>query len=96
MGARNFMIQVKGRTPKEAFHTAVEDNRYEFGHGGYTGTIAEKDTFTMIPLPEGQDPVRFAEGLIDSEDKRVSDKWGPAGCIKVSEGTFLFFGVASL
>lgn len=95
MGASTFVVHAEGKTPKEAFLSAVSDARYEYGHRGYSGTIAEKTDFTMISLPEGRDPVEFAEGLIDAEDKRVSDKWGAAGCIKVSENKYLFFGVAS-
>jgi hypothetical protein len=43
----------------------------------------------------GQDPKAFVEHLLEDDDPRVADKWGPAGCIKVAEGEYLFFGWAS-
>ena len=95
MGGCDFGTKAKGRSAQDAFNTAVEEARYESGHGGYTGTIAEKHTFTLISVPEGQDPVAFAHGLVDKDDNRVSDKWGPAGCVKVKEGEWYFFGIAS-
>jgi len=34
--------------------------------------------------------------LIEIDDDRIANKWGPAGCFKYEEGKFLFFGFASL
>jgi hypothetical protein len=99
MGACDFMTSAKGKDAKEAFRNAVDEARYEHGHGGYTGTIAEKDSFKMIcsatTMAEGY---AEAERLISAGDSRIDDKWGPAGCIEVGEGAereFIFFGVAS-
>lgn len=112
MGAEVFFTVARGNTAREAFETAVEDAQYEFGHGGYSGTIAEKSSFTMIPF-SGKDvtPMEFADVLIERSDPRIDDKWGPAGCIEITdieEGAaeadysvgegprkFLFFGWAS-
>lgn len=95
MGACDFSTIAKGKTAKEAFRTAVEDAQYESGHGGYTGTIAEKHEFRMIDLPPGKDPFEYASELIQNDDRRIRDKWGPAGCIRLDEGEYLFFGWAS-
>jgi len=95
MGADTFFNHAKGKTANEAFKSIVEDAQYEHGHGGYTGTIAEKGSFVMINLPKGQDAREYANKLIEDNDPRVDDKWGPAGCIKVKDGEFLFFGWAS-
>lgn len=95
MGADVFMVQASGNTPREAFNQACEDAFYMHGHGGYSGTIAEKDSYVLIPLPEDKDPMEYADELIDNEDRRVDDKWGPAGCIKIEDGQYLFFGWAS-
>lgn len=106
MGASTFITTAKGRTAREAFVAAKTEARYEHGHGGYTGTIAEKDRYVMITMPAGftegtredkliEDAYDYAEQLLDSDDKRISDKWGPAGCIKVDADTWLFFGWAS-
>ena len=95
MGATTFMTHAKGKTAKEAFLAAREEACYERGHGGYTGTIAEKDRFTMIQVPGDAHPAEYAGKLIDDRDSRVDDKWGPAGCIQLSKDEFLFFGWAS-
>lgn len=48
MGADNFATFSTGDTAKEAFFQEVEEAHYWYGHGGYTGTIAEKDEFIML------------------------------------------------
>ena len=86
MGAEMYIQEESGETAKEAFNNAVEDACYWFGHGGYTGTIAEKTEFVMIPLPQGQDDIaKFIDDLLERDDERVSDKWGPARLIKKKE-----------
>ena len=106
MGSSDFYDIGFGKTAKEAFNSLVEQAQYDYGHAGYTGTIAEKHEFTRIPLPENKDPEDYAEELMENRDERVDDKWGPAGCVemKVTEEDkkkhpglkkFLFFGWAS-
>ena len=101
MGAEVFFTNWRAKTAKEAFREATEQACYDFGHAGYSGTIAEKDGFVVIPLPEGEKAEAFAGGLIDEQDERVDDKWGPAGCIHIGTDSesgmkeFLFFGWAS-
>ena len=95
MGAEQFWHQAEGNTPKEAFHKAREEACYDHGHSGYTGTIAEKDDYVMIEVPEGKNPAEYADELMEKDDQRIDDKWGPAGCIKVEENKYLFFGWAS-
>ena len=62
---------------------------------GYTGTIAEKHNFNVIPLKEGLEPREYADKLIDDCDPRIDDKWGPAGCFDLGGGRYFFFGWAS-
>lgn len=95
MGAETFFTVSKGATAKAAFDSAVQQAQYDYGHSGYTGSVAEKDSFVVIPVPAGADPVVFAEQLVRDCDPRVDDKWGPAGCVQVDPGTWLFFGWAS-
>ena len=104
MGADVFFTRATGSDANAAFASEVDDASYESGHGGYTGTIAEKHSFVLIAVPDtfeaSQPDVdararRYAESLIEASDPRVNDKWGPAGCIAVKPGTFLFFGWAS-
>lgn len=95
MGAEVFYVSAKGANKHEAFNTAVSEAYWQHGHDGYTGTIAEKGEFVMIALPEGEDPYDYAMKLIDAEDRRIDDKWGPAGCFDLGNGEFVFFGWAS-
>ena len=95
MGANVFMITATGVSAHDAFYNAVEDARYTNGHGGYTGTIAEKDNFIIIPLKEGLGPHEYANELIDDCDSRIDSKWGPAGCFDLGGGRYFFFGWAS-
>jgi len=95
MGANNFGNIVKGKTAAAAFDSVVKQARWEVGNGGYSGTIAEKHSFVMIDVPAGTDPILYADRLLDADDRRISDKWGPAGCVKVGEGEWYFFGWAS-
>jgi len=101
MGSNEFIQVSKGKTANEAFTNAVLQAEYDHGHSGYTGTIAEKDAFVEIPLPKKgkKDPeeraVDYATKLLADNDARIDDKWGPAGCIKIKTGMYLFFGWAS-
>ena len=95
MGACTFMETASGGSMREAFRSAVEDALYENGHGGYSGSIAEKSAFTEIKLPEGEKPYDYANKLMDEDDSRVSNKWGPAGAIDCGNNRYLFFGWAS-
>lgn len=95
MGADTFGNMASGKTADAAFKAATEQARHDHGHAGYTGTIAEKRDFSVIAVPAGKDPVEYAGELLDKADPRVDDKWGPAGCVKVAEGKWYFFGWAS-
>ena len=101
MGSELFVQKSRGEDAHDAFSRAVRDALYWHGHKGYTGTIAEKDSFVVISIPEGVDPFYYAYKLIEENDERINDKWGPAGCIEIKEeetkyyNVFLFFGWAS-
>ena len=79
-----------------AFTEAVSMAKYDYGHSGYTGTIAEKSEYVLVGKVETQ---QEAYDLMDDRlygDDRVNDKWGPAGCIEVAQPAgWLFFGWAS-
>ncbi|WP_032381021.1 hypothetical protein [Rhodococcoides fascians] len=97
MGATDFSSIAAGKTSREAFEAAKASALHQYGHGGYTGTLAEKDDFIVIPTPPltSSDAADLAEELIANDDDRISDKWGPAGAIAVEGGQWLFFGFAS-
>jgi hypothetical protein len=95
MGAQDFTSTAKGKTAQEAFNNATEQARYEYGHGGYSGTIAEKHEFVMYVPKPGQTPGEMVDAFEKDWSGPYADKWGPAGCIDLGDGEFLFFGSAS-
>lgn len=107
MGAATFFCVSLGNTPDEAFAEAVRRAKYDTDAEdiGYTGTIAEKESFVVIDIPVNtmDEAKSVANGLISIRDKRIDDHWGPAGCIQVpsektattSKNAYLFFGWAS-
>lgn len=60
MGAEQFESIAKGATIEEAFQKARDEAFYEYGHRGYTGTIAEKQEFRVFTVPENVLPRTFA------------------------------------
>lgn len=97
MGANKFASVAKGKDADEAFRKAVEQAEYEYGHRGYTGTIAEKDDYVLVTdkTLSPEEAAALADKLMDDDDERVNDKWGPAGAIAVDDGSYYFFGWAS-
>ena len=73
MGAEQFENIAPGNTAQEAFNAAYEDAAYDYGHAGYTGTIAEKSGFTLFHLAEGSDPRTVMDALsgwYDDDEKK--------------------------
>ena len=95
MGSCDFWTKAEGKTAQEAFNNATETARYESGHGGYTGTIAEKSEFCVVECPVGVGVIEHCRSLEESGDFPFDDKWGPAGCVALTQGHWLFFGAAS-
>lgn len=61
MGATSFFTTANGKTASEAFASAQADARYDYGHSGYTGTIAEKPSFIEFSVPLSELPLREVE-----------------------------------
>ena len=104
MGAESFITRASGKTAEAAFSAVVQEALYNYGHRGYTGTIAEKHEFIEIDVPEDKTAEEYVDELIRNDDERISDKWGPAGCVRADPGPpdgtsdehrFIFFGYAS-
>jgi hypothetical protein len=73
MGANSFSTAAFGKTPQEAFHAAQDQARYEHGHGGYTGTIAEKYGFEQVALPKGVTLPSFLKLLDEAQELGYSE-----------------------
>ena len=102
MGAQQFEDRVSAPTAKIAFSLAVDQARHEHGHGGYTGTIAEKHEYKMVTPNAGESPGDCIRRLSQSDDHFSDDKWGAAACIDCGDDpknakhrVFVFFGCAS-
>lgn len=81
-GASSFVDFGRGSDAKKAFQEITEEARHESGHGGYSGTIAEKSNFIIrrsTPMSR-QD----AQAFVDT-DMEQADKWGPAFAVPISE-----------
>lgn len=95
MGGDSFTEKVKGcDTAEEAFNAAVTAAKYEYGNRGYTGSIAEKETFVMFDYNPG--PMTdndFADWLLHNKEE-LHPYDSPAGCFENDNGAFHFFGVA--
>jgi hypothetical protein len=100
MGASDFITYEPTRDLRTAFANARDQAAYDYGHAGYTGTIAEKgSTVNVSGLLSLDEAYALADKMIREHDDRISDKWGPAGAIPVTNGTettgWVFFGWAS-
>jgi hypothetical protein len=51
VGAVDFYCEVKGKNAQDAFTEAQVEALYWNGHSGYTGTVAEKQSFKLFGCP---------------------------------------------
>lgn len=85
MGSYDFKQIERNTDAEAAFSDARHRAGVEHGNRGYTGTIAEKNSFTVVqhtPLTV-EDAEGLATRLLREDDPRISDKRGPAGAIPV-------------
>jgi hypothetical protein len=96
VGAQIFYHEGSGENADEAFAQAAEIARYEYGHRGETGTIAEKNAYVLVTeeVMDVEPACQLAGRLLEDGDERISDDRDPAGCIKLTTGEYLFFGWA--
>lgn len=84
-----------------AFEAATENARWQHGHSGYTGTIAEKSSFVLRnngkPVEEKDLRGFLNEDFYRSDEPH--DKWGPAWAVPVAKDGeitgWVFYGTAS-
>jgi hypothetical protein len=102
MGADTFRVTARAKTANEAFDMLYDQAKYDHGHAGYTGTIAEKPGFRIFETPEGMTPKEFIQAIKSDKfayDEKVmeyyDDKWAPAVCVQIEEDLWTFLGCAS-
>jgi hypothetical protein len=102
MGAEKFRTSAAAKSANEAFDLVKAQAKYDYGHAGYTGTIAEKPGFRIFEPPEGMTPREFIHAIESdkiADDEKVmefyDDKWAPAVCVQVEEDLWTFLGWAS-
>jgi len=66
MGATTFHTTALGKDADEAFRRATDEALYDYGHAGYTGTIAEKDGYHLFELPKGVTAQRVLDKIDDA------------------------------
>lgn len=112
MGATNFRttVEIENGSIADTFHKAVEQARHEYGHGGYTGTIAEKHGYKLIKtlydatddelnkIEKAAFDAIEKDGCLIDDDDLPATKWGPAAAIvymRNGKKLVRFFGWAS-
>lgn len=75
MGATTFSTVAAGKTAADAYRAAVTDARYWHGHGGYSGTIAEKGGWVEYTLPARVTAEKFEATVWNALD----EKWSAEG-----------------
>lgn len=114
MGAEQYFTKIKvskDTTDEDAFREASDNAKYENGHTGYTGTIAEKNnSITVHRARNAENANRLVNGLMDGWDTDIpiyrteltqmfDDKWGSGGAVRypIDDTTdeIIFFGWAS-
>ena len=91
MGAEFHMDEIpEGMGLAAAFNQVQSQARYEHGHAGYTGTIAEADGFQEVLHPEFD---TFDAAYKWAEAR--AEKWGPALVVSVRGGKKYFAGIYS-
>ncbi len=79
MGATIFETIATGADPAAAYAEAVRRARYDSGHAGYTGTVAEKDGFVFFGrLPAHLDVASLAQLCLDAEGAFAVAPYGTA------------------
>ena len=65
MGASEYMNVGRGKTAQIAFDKVAANARHNHGHGGYSGTIAEKYSMVEFPRPKGMQAKTMVQAVKD-------------------------------
>jgi len=87
---RKFTERYRGENAIDAFKTGSRVSRDVHGMG--KGNLCDKSSFRVI-TPIG--PVILDEDVWNHQlPAWVGDPWGPAACVDLGGGNFVFFGVS--
>lgn len=75
MGATTFQTYGYGKDVREAFLQAKQDALYWSGHGGYTGTLAEKPGYHLFTLPPKVKPEKFLHWISEMAYEGEEDSY---------------------
>ena len=86
MGAHSCEQIGHGATAQESDRPLCAEARHDYGHSGYSGTIATTRGFLLathnvLPTRAAR---QMAADLINQSDPRL-EKWGKYGCISIAE-----------
>jgi hypothetical protein len=90
MGAQEFIVEAEGSNVQAAFKAAHEQATREHGHGGYTGSLAEKDSFVLIDTQHRtrEEAIECGEKLLANDDPRCDDKWSRTTTMRLQYAQF--------
>jgi len=92
ISSRRFTERYRGPDPQLAFKIGSEVSRSANGSG--SGSLCDKSHFVIVHIPGGiihdDDVWKF------SFPPEILDIWGPAGCVALGGGNYLFFGVSPI
>ena len=80
------------RQVRAKFRRVCEQDAYDYGHAGYTGTFAEKDDIEFVPPPPRRKFWKQDEAAKHCQD---TDKWGPAQAYQLGPKKWLLAGMCS-
>ena len=79
---------------KKKYAEFVDQEAWEHGHGGYSGTFAEKPEVKVEHPPVPGGPYWDEEQALDHAMEH-NDKWGPAFAYRIADTTWLIAGWCS-
>lgn len=102
MGGEYYSLTIQAKTDEEAiaeFERVKERCLYERGHGGYTGTFAEKEKIKILPPPPcrrtpSKERKFWTKAELDAFAQE-QDKWGDAFSGKINETEYYLCGNCS-
>jgi hypothetical protein len=88
MGAQGFVLFVHGKDLQEAVRKAADQDRWEYGHDAYSGTIGQKSgavEFTPKRMPRGQTVTPRPYMSIPADDPGQPQPYVRSGAMVLSD-----------